>query len=173
MYSIRKFKSLFIPALALAVSTVGCTRLGGYIAKANQNAETHLDEGVIPQDPAMERRMWAESAIVYPSGRTVAGPTLFAVEPAAGIQRGYTYSFLDSFLFFGNIAALPYTAIRGGVRGEVISNGESVGPGFTGVGELPTPIGPRGAATPAGRFGVNPLPQNPQPGQPGAALPGR
>lgn len=132
--------------VATAVAVVVLGLLG--CQRANQTQVAVLNPTPIVEDEAMKLRQWSPSSARYPNGQTVAGPTLFALEPRRGMPE-YRYLYTDAGVYLGNVFMLPYRFYQIPPWREVIYPGEVIGPSFTAMPPLPPEIDPEPLPEPA------------------------
>jgi len=61
-------------------------------------------------DEAMQLRDWEPVTAFYQSGATIAGPTMFFVEPDPTLPRGVDF-LTENVLFVGQVAVMPVTIV--------------------------------------------------------------
>jgi hypothetical protein len=81
-------------------------------------------------DEAMQLRDWEPVSATYQSGATVAGPTLFFVEPDPTLPMGEDF-ITENVLFVGQVALMPVTAVFQPPWSDVTYRGVRMEPSYT------------------------------------------
>jgi len=106
------------------------------IVKVRNTPPESLTAPVIDVDEAMQVRDWDQVTATYSSGTTVAGPIGFMDAPRPG-QNQWRYQFIDTPLFLGNTALLPFAFAKTPPWAPVEWKAATVEPTYTGVPPLP------------------------------------
>jgi hypothetical protein len=105
--------------------------LAGCQATVVQEPPAPMQKRPIVIDDAMRHRDWSTSVATIETGATIAGPTLFAFEPADRMDPPLDSSYFEVGIFLGNIACLPIVSIFDPPWTPTVYRGVNLPPSYT------------------------------------------
>jgi hypothetical protein len=115
----------------LAALAASVFLLSGCQPSTIQEPPAPAQQRPIVLDDAMRHRDWSTSVAVMPTGATVAGPLLFAFDPADHMAPPLDSSYFEIPIFLGNIAVMPIVALGDPPWTPTIYRGVNIKPSYT------------------------------------------